>query len=53
VSINTEAESFTFRHMGKEEDDDEELDEHMNDDAKKLGLGRKKKTRKNKDLQLP
>lgn len=25
VSINTEAESFTFRHMGREDDDDEDL----------------------------
>lgn len=52
VSINTEAESFTFRHMGREEDDDEDLDNQMNEDAKKLGK-RKKKTKKNKDLQLP
>lgn len=49
VSINTEAESFTFRHMGREEDDDEDLNDQMNEDAKKLGR-RKKKTKKNKDL---
>lgn len=52
VSINTESESFTFRHMGREEDDDEELNQQMNDDAKKLGR-KKKKRKKNKDLQLP
>ena len=27
VSINTESESFTFRHMGREDDDDEELNQ--------------------------
>jgi hypothetical protein len=37
VSINTEAESFTFRHMGREEDDDEELNMQMDANAQKLG----------------
>lgn len=49
VSINTEAESFTFLHMGREEDDDEELNMRMDSDAKKLG-GKKKKKNKKKDL---
>lgn len=52
VSINTEAESFTFRHMGREEDDDQDLDERMDENAKKLG-GKRKKIKKKKDLQLP
>ena len=53
VSINTEAESFTFRHMGREDDDedDEELNVQMNDDASKLK--KKKKRSKQRDLQLP
>lgn len=33
VSINTESESFTFRHMGREEEDDEELNLQMEHDA--------------------
>mmetsp|Transcript_9337 Transcript_9337/g.12693 ORF Transcript_9337/g.12693 Transcript_9337/m.12693 type:complete len:272 (-) Transcript_9337:2951-3766(-) len=51
VSINAEAESFTIRHMGREDDDEEELDIHMDEDAKRRH--RKKKRRKTKDLQLP
>lgn len=53
MSINAEAEFFTIRHMGREEDDDEELDLQMDEDAKLLGLRKKKKKRRTKDLQLP
>lgn len=54
VSINTEAESFTFRHMGREDDDDdEELHIQMNDDAQKLSKKRRKKRNATRDLQLP
>ena len=52
VSINTEAESFTFRHMGREDDDDEELNMRMDNNAKRLGV-KKKAKKKKKDLQLP
>jgi hypothetical protein len=52
VSINAEAESFTIRHMGREEDDDEELDVQMDEDSKKIGRKRKKR-KKTQDLQLP
>lgn len=53
VSINTEAESFTFRHMGREEDDDEELNMKMDSNAQKLGQRKKKKQKKSRDVQLP
>ena len=49
VSINTEAESFTFRHMGRDDEDDEELTTDINNDAKKQD---KKKKKKNKTRDL-
>ena len=49
VSINTEAESFTFRHTGREDDDDQEFNEQMDEEGKRLGRG---KTRKNKSKDL-
>lgn len=48
VSINAEAESFTIRHMGREDDDDEDFDEKVEEDNQKIR--RKKKRAKTHDL---